>query len=63
MARLATAQLLVAAAVLFAACGHGGGGAGAPARGEVPVEAPPTASTLGAGDVIEVRVFHRSRCW
>jgi len=55
MARLATA-LVVATAALFAACGHGGGSIAAADR-EAPAEVPPTASTLGAGDVIEVRVF------
>ncbi len=55
MARLVTA-LAVAAAVLSAACGHGGGAVAAADRG-APAEVPPTASTLGAGDVIEVRVF------
>jgi polysaccharide export outer membrane protein len=56
MARPVTARVLAAAAALLVACGHGGG-AVATASEAAPVEVQPTASTLGAGDVIEVRVF------
>lgn len=56
MPRLATASF-TAAVLLSLACGHGGGAIGS-ATSEPPADAPPpTASTLGAGDVIEVRVF------
>jgi polysaccharide export outer membrane protein len=56
MARLPSLRLLAAAAALLGACAHGKG-ASVPVPGDA-VAAPPTvASTLGPGDVLEVRVF------
>jgi protein involved in polysaccharide export with SLBB domain len=48
-------RFLVAALLAGAACAHGGGGAPPPAAGVAPDV--PVASTLGPGDVFEVRVF------
>jgi len=55
MARPTSARLLALAVLALAACRHGGALSGAAT--EAPAEAAPIASTLGAGDVIEVRVF------
>jgi polysaccharide export outer membrane protein len=56
MSPLPKARLLAVAAVLFTACGHGRGAA-PPASGAGQPDPAPVASTLGAGDVLEVRVF------
>jgi protein involved in polysaccharide export with SLBB domain len=56
MARTPRARLLALAAVLFTACAHGGG-TPPPAESTGGTDPVPVASTLGAGDVLEVRVF------
>jgi polysaccharide export outer membrane protein len=56
MPRVPRARLLALAAVLAAACGHRGA-ADAPVAGGPTIDPVPVASTLGAGDVVEVRVF------
>ncbi len=56
MPSLPRARLLAVAAAVFTACGHGASGPPPSARVEK-AEAEPVASTLGAGDVVEVRVF------
>ena len=56
MPRSPRARLLVLAAILAAACSHRGA-ADAPAAAGPSTEPTPVASTLGAGDVVEVRVF------
>jgi len=56
MSPLPRARLLAAAAALLTACGHGRGATSPPASGEK-ADPEPVASTLGAGDVLEVRVF------
>jgi polysaccharide export outer membrane protein len=58
MTRSYRARLVAAAAIAFLACAHSGGAAPEPAAEVAPAEeAPPVASTLGPGDVVEVRVF------
>jgi protein involved in polysaccharide export with SLBB domain len=52
----APARVLAVASLLLAACAHDGG-ASAPDAPPPQADAPPIASTLGVGDVIEVRVF------
>jgi polysaccharide export outer membrane protein len=49
------ARLLAVAVVLSTACAHGGGPP--PAAHAAEAQPEPVASTLGAGDVVEVRVF------
>ncbi len=56
MPRPPSARILVLATVLVAACGHRGAAETSPAAGLAP-DPVPVASTLGAGDVVEVRVF------
>jgi protein involved in polysaccharide export with SLBB domain len=56
MPRPPRARLLALAAILAAACSHRGA-AEAPAAAGPGAEPVPVASTLGAGDVVEVRVF------
>jgi protein involved in polysaccharide export with SLBB domain len=56
MARLPSLRLLAAAAALLGACAHGKD-ASAPVPGDAVAAPPPVASTLGPGDVLEVRVF------
>jgi protein involved in polysaccharide export with SLBB domain len=57
MARLS--RCLAPLAVLFAACAHGGAGPETPGEGPA-APPPPVASTLGPGDVVEVRVFQET---
>ena len=54
MQRVPRARLLVLTAVLAAACGHRGAAETLPSGSADPE---PVASTLGAGDLVEVRVF------
>ena len=49
--------LLAATAILFTACAHSSDIVAEPIAEEQPADAPPVASTLGPGDVLEVRVF------
>lgn len=57
MNRSLPAHLLAAAAISLAACAHESSSGPAPAAEAPPPEAPMVASTLGPGDVLEVRVF------
>jgi len=58
MARTSRAPLLLAAALLFGGCAHSDGESmGEPGAGEAAPDPQPVASTLGPGDVLEVRVF------
>jgi polysaccharide export outer membrane protein len=59
MPRPPRARLLVLAAVLHAACSHGRAGP-PPDPGAAQADLEPVASTLGAGDVVEVRVFQEA---
>lgn len=57
MDRISTARPLAALVFLFAACAHGGAASAPPAAGEAVIDPQVVTSTLGAGDVLEVRVF------
>jgi protein involved in polysaccharide export with SLBB domain len=57
MNRPLPARLLAAAVIAFAACAHESAGGPVPAAEVAPPEAAQVASTLGPGDVLEVRVF------
>ncbi len=57
MDRTSAARPLAVLAFLFAACAHGGAASAPLAAGEKAIDPQVVTSTLGAGDVLEVRVF------